>query len=332
MGSNGLKQPGINVLFCGSTDVSRLNPVSSAGKDQNSTFITPAVDAEIILEGKTLSTNDPPMTPDGIPTPSIITRSALQLMDIPTMVVNAGLKYKPETPFFETGLRPALAGNIKTALPDVKQAIKCGVHLNRLLKDIHDPYMLSESVPGGTTTAQIAMSLWGKEFVSSSSMKINPTELKSKIVLDALSIHGVQSDPLKAITCGGDYMQALLLAFLSSKDDDHTVYLAGGTQMAVIWYMALELGFKMDNVYLCTTDLVMKGSGEQIRNIVSDDHILVSRLNYNLSTHKGIRLYAEDNVREGAGLGCSTYFAIQNFGMDKLMASVDQFYSTFIKH
>lgn len=322
-------KPSINVLFCGSTDISRLNSLSSAGKDPESTFLTPTVDAEIIQTGKVISTDEPPMTPDGIPTPSIIASSALDAMEIQSLIVNAGLKFKPKASYYETGLEPAKAGNMEVALPEIKSALSAGRDIFRLLKNCKGPIMMSESVPGGTTTAQMVMNLWGKEFKSSSSMKHNPVDLKERICKEVVKHHGIQSDPIKAVRLGGDYMQAITLSFLSNVDDE-IVYLAGGTQMAVVWYIASELGYHMDNVYLCTTDLVMKDSADQIEGIVNPDHIIVSRLNYKLSEYKGIQLYADDNVREGAGLGGSTYFALQTMDDKSLMKRVDGFYSKFI--
>ena len=44
------------------------------------------------------------MTPDGKPTPAILTKVALESASIPHVVINAGSKILPDIPFIETGL------------------------------------------------------------------------------------------------------------------------------------------------------------------------------------------------------------------------------------
>ena len=68
------KDPEINILLCGSTEVSKIKGISAAGANPEMTFLTPALDAELIETGKCITMELPPMTPEGIPSPALITR------------------------------------------------------------------------------------------------------------------------------------------------------------------------------------------------------------------------------------------------------------------
>jgi len=80
----------IFVLIAGTTEVSLRSGITAAGASPEFTRITPTVDAEIIGEGKCLSTADPPMTPEGIPTPAIVSRAILDLTGLRSLIVNGG--------------------------------------------------------------------------------------------------------------------------------------------------------------------------------------------------------------------------------------------------
>lgn len=324
-----MENPVLNVLICGSTEISKIPGITAAGRDPEATFETPSLDAEIMVEGRIIKGREIPITPDGIPTPSIVSKACLDLLGIPTLVVNGGLQRKPNCYYIETGLSPALSGDTKIALPQMAEAINFGTKLSEMLRNINKPIMISESVPGGTTTAQLTMRLWGKTFNSSSSMISNPGTLKDEIVSKALQLHGIQSDPLKSIKCGGDYMQALLLGILSNQDGK-TIYLCGGTQMAVVWYIAKEIGINVDNVFLVTTDLVMKGSFNEITKIVKGENILVAETNFQNSKYHGLNEYSQGVAKEGAGMGGSLFFAQRTKSPDEVINAIERFYSRFL--
>ena len=44
------------------------------------------------------------MTPDGKPTPALLTKAALESASIPQVVINAGSKIPPKLPYFQTDI------------------------------------------------------------------------------------------------------------------------------------------------------------------------------------------------------------------------------------
>ncbi|MCL5881361.1 MAG: TIGR00303 family protein, partial [Candidatus Thermoplasmatota archaeon] len=147
----------IFLLLAGSTSVSKIPGITAAGATPELSFLTPAVDAEILTEGRPLSMNDPPMTPDGIPTPSIITRACLKVASLWPLVINAGMAHKPGSMFMETGLEPAGNPVNGEALPQLDRAIKTGIEIGKFLSRTFSDLYIAESVPGGTTTAYLVL-------------------------------------------------------------------------------------------------------------------------------------------------------------------------------
>ena len=100
---------GKNPLFIctiGTTETGKIAGISAAGANPEFTDYTPPADAELLLLGKCKSIAGVPITPDGIPTPGLITRSALQLANIPVLIANGGVKIKPQIPFLDLGGSP----------------------------------------------------------------------------------------------------------------------------------------------------------------------------------------------------------------------------------
>ncbi|MCL4349265.1 MAG: TIGR00303 family protein, partial [Candidatus Thermoplasmatota archaeon] len=78
------------ILLGGTTRVSTIPGISAAGASPELTKLTPVLDSEIISEGKCISYDVVPMTEEGIPTPSIITRGANEVSGINTLIMDAG--------------------------------------------------------------------------------------------------------------------------------------------------------------------------------------------------------------------------------------------------
>ena len=87
----------------GVTETAKIHGISAAGENPEITDYTPPADVELLQLGKCKCIPGVPVTPDGIPTPALVTMSALKLAEIPTLGVNAGLRVKPHVPFVELG-------------------------------------------------------------------------------------------------------------------------------------------------------------------------------------------------------------------------------------
>ncbi|MHA1364365.1 MAG: nicotinate mononucleotide-dependent phosphoribosyltransferase CobT, partial [Candidatus Freyarchaeota archaeon] len=76
------KEP-VFICTIGNTETAKIPGISAAGKYPEITDYTPAADVELLFYGECKCIDGVPVTPDGIPTPALITRSALSLADIP---------------------------------------------------------------------------------------------------------------------------------------------------------------------------------------------------------------------------------------------------------
>ncbi|MCJ8306002.1 MAG: hypothetical protein MJK05_03065 [Nitrosopumilus sp.] len=137
------------------TETCEIPGITFAGADKNSIQFTPPADAEYLHYGYCKTINKIPMTPDGKPTPGLLTKTALESSSIPHLTINAGSKISPQLPFIETGL--PFGKNILTqdAMTDsqVSHAVDFGRIVGRSLASLTDCLIIGESIPGGTTTA-----------------------------------------------------------------------------------------------------------------------------------------------------------------------------------
>ena len=88
------------------TEVCEIPGITIAGANLDFIKFTPAADAEFLHYGNCKCIDSIPMTPDGKPTPALLTKTALESSSIPHIVINAGSKIPPQLPFIQTGLLP----------------------------------------------------------------------------------------------------------------------------------------------------------------------------------------------------------------------------------
>ncbi|MEJ2114323.1 MAG: hypothetical protein P8X62_11770 [Flavobacteriaceae bacterium] len=106
-----------------------------------------------MLLGKCKSITGVPVTPSGIPTPALITKSALKLANIPVLVVNGGSRIKPQIPFIDLGGFPGKDIRTGNSVKNVGEVIERAKLIGEHLSNSTDCLVIGESVPGGTTTA-----------------------------------------------------------------------------------------------------------------------------------------------------------------------------------
>ena len=112
------------VCTVATTETAKIQGISAAGENPAFTDYTPPADAELLLLGKCKCINGVPVTPDGIPTPALITMSALRLADIPVLVASGGLKVKPQIPFLDLGGNPGKDIRTGSAVDNVEGVIQ----------------------------------------------------------------------------------------------------------------------------------------------------------------------------------------------------------------
>jgi uncharacterized protein (TIGR00303 family) len=289
------------------TATSEIPGITMAGEHPDLIKFTGPADAEFIHYGYCKSISVIPMTPDGKPTPALLTKTALEAASIPSIIVNAGSKVQPKLPFIDMNLdcgknirkEPALS------MEEVGKAVEYGRIIGRFLGASTDCVVVGESIPGGTTTALGVLEGLGIRGLVSSSMPENPIRLKTQIVKDALK--RLQSkDPFEIISQLGDPMIPTVAGILSTASEISKVILAGGTQMAAVLAFAKSIGFEGKNTSIGTTSYVTEDESANLVETISqilDIPILVAKLKLAESEISGLRSYAEGFVKEGAGAG-----------------------------
>jgi len=262
-----------------------------------------------------------PVTPEGIPTPALITISALRLADIPSIVVSGGVKIKPLVPYLELGGKHG--GDIRTgkAVEDAEEILLRAKIAGENLSKMAEYLVVGESIPGGTTTALgvlLAMGIDAKGKVSSSMPK-NPHELKIKVVEEGLKAANVEFgalafDPLKAVSCVGDPMIPAFAGLVLGAAYSVPVLMAGGTQLGAV--LAVIKAFDrrvLNNVAIGTTRWVIEDKSADLKGIIAqiaDIPILAADLNLSRSRFDGLKAYERGFVKEGVGAGGAAIAAI----------------------
>ncbi len=319
---------GKNPLFIctiATTETAKISGISAAGKFPEFTDYTPPADAELLLLGKCKSINGVPVTPDGIPTPALITMSALKLGDIPVLIASGGLRVKPQIPFLDFG--GSLGRDIRSgnAVDNVGEVIERAKLAGENLAKTADYLVIGESIPGGTTTALGVLSALGvkAEGKVSSSMPENPHDLKSETVRAGLvaageSFGSLKDNPVKAVACVGDPMMAAFSGLVIGAAGQVPVLMAGGTQMSAV--LALVNALAPDvlcNVAVGTTRWVARDVSSDLKGIVCqfcDVPVLAADLDFGGSRFSGLQAYENGVVKEGVGAGGSCIASIAKSG------------------
>ncbi|MGB6592932.1 MAG: TIGR00303 family protein [Candidatus Nitrosopolaris sp.] len=306
------------------TDTSLIPGITAAGANEDFVKYTPAADTELLYYGCCKCIDKVPITPEGNPTPAIITRAVLQLADIPFQVVDAGSKIKPSIPYLSFGIGPGY--NIESVIAvdatDVNRAFEYGLILGKQLGKYNDLIVLGESIPGGTTTALGVLQALGidAEFKVSSSMQTNPHHLKNRVVKYSLqkskiSFGELKNDPLKAIAFLGDPMMPSVAGISEGVlAVGGRVLLAGGTQMAAVLAILKSLGLKMTELCIGTTVYVAYDYSSNlaalVNSISTEVPVFAADLHMGNSIIPGLKAFARGFVKDGVGAGGTSIAAM----------------------
>ena len=315
------------------TETSEIPGITVAGADPDFIKFTPPADAEFLHYGFCKSIDIIPMTPDGKPTPALLTRTSLESANIPQVVINAGSKIPPKLPYFETSLPFGKNISVEPGLDksSVVHAVDYGKIVGRTLALCTDCLVIGESIPGGTTTALAVMKGLGIDARVSSSMPKNPQSLKNQVVEKALK-RSDSKEPYDVIANTGDPMIPFVAGMLSTASEITNVILAGGTQMAAVLALAKSSGYDKDRVAIGTTSYIIDDSSANfLETVKSISDIPVLSINPKLADSKfdGLRAYSEGFVKEGAGAGGTMIASLLKIGMSskKLLDLIDDEYS-----
>ena len=315
------------------TATSEIPGITFAGADKDSIQYTPPADAEYLHYGYCKTIDKIPMTPDGKPTPALLTKTALELSSIPHLTINAGSKLLPQLPFIETGL--SFGKNISDgdAMTDtqVTHAVDYGRIVGRSLASMTDCLVIGESIPGGTTTALAVLKAFGYDAKVSSSIPNNPVELKNQIVNSALE--KIDSDhPYSIVAKVGDPMIPFVTGMLSTASGVSKVMLAGGTQMTAVLAFASKLGFNEENTAIGTTSYITNDQSANFNTLVekiADIPAISVDPGLKDSQFTGLKAFEEGFAKEGAGAGGCIISSMLKSGINstKFLESSEKEYS-----
>ncbi len=320
------------VLFLftvGNTLTAEIPGITVAGANMDLIKFTPPADIELLYYGKCRVIPFPPATPDGKPTPALITYTSLRLTGIPFFVVDSGLIVKPDVPLID--VKAPVGKNIeKEKAMEYEKAKHCfelAKTLGEKLSKLVDVVVIGESIPAGTTTAGAVLKALGIENKVSSSMPENPVELKKKVIEKAVSRLNGDESTLEIVSSVGD--PVILVASAIACGSKKPVVFAGGTQMAAVAHVAIRMGFK--NGYIVTTKYVAEDDSSDIHTISPLPVISVDPM-LGKSKKKGLRAYEEGFVKEGVGAGGATLLAYsRGIAPERFLVEIEKDYERIVE-
>ncbi len=332
------------ILVIGTTDTSLIPGITIAGARPELTHYTPAADAEYLLLGKCRVIPTVPMTPDGKPTPALITRAAIRLVGAGALVVNAGVRVRPQIPVID--LQGEAGRDIRTGSAisrDVAdRVLENGVVLGENLASMGRALVIGESIPAGTTTAMAFLIAMGYDawYRMSSASPINPRELKLAVVREALRNAGINEpldDPLEAVSRVGDpVILAMGAIAIGAARRGVRVLLAGGTQMAAVlaFIKHVDRGV-LGNVAIGTTRWLMRDKTADLVGLVREiAEVPIASINLDFADmpYEGLRAFEEGFVKEGVGAGGASIAAIaRGYSINQLREAVLNDYRELLK-
>lgn len=312
------------VLVISYTYTSLIPGITAAGQNVNLIKYTSPADAEFLNYGHCKCLDSVPVTPDGMPTPAIITKTALDLSKMPFLIVNAGSVVKPQVPYISFDMSPGNDIRTGNAVDEsyVKKGLKYGEAFGHELAKLSKMVIIGESIPGGTTTAlgvlvALGIDAWSKV---SSSLTKNPHTLKNRVVKEGMIKAGIpfgcfKNDPVKAIAAVGDPMIPVVAGLACGiSGSGSNVMLAGGTQMTAIIAVISAMNRSLGNICIGTTCYVANDPHSDIQGIAneicSDFPICAADLHFEDSERPGLTAFANGFVKDGAGAGGTSILAM----------------------
>jgi len=333
-------------VVIGSTRTSTIPGISIAGPTPEATLLTPTLDVEYLLEGKGLTLDVVPVSPQGVPTPALITRASLTLAwDAQPLVIDAGAHTPPKTPHTRLPSRtvggrideePGLDPDRGRALYAEARSLGRRIGRGRVL-------VVGESIPGGTTTALAIIAALGYvedglEGKVSSSAPENPAGLKARVVQAALRRLGEASpgDPVGAASLVGDPVHVAIagLAHGALEAPARAVILAGGTQMiaplAILARLGVLRGEAARRIANVTTRWIHDDPSSDwaglLARVAPDVEAGYVNLDLSRSAFPGLRMYEEGYAKEGVGAGGAAALAAVRAGLEAVALQVDYEY------
>ena len=331
-------------LVIAGTNTSQIPGISAAGINAKSRRRTALADAEFFLKGPTIDHKYKlPFLNAGV-TPALISYVCSKLINVYPVIVPLGIGIKPYFNHLviedrELGPSNCLTTGKSMTLERVLNLYERGLAIGKSSKQ---PVLISESVPGGTTTAQAVMEAFGlgvSNLIGSSLFK-PPIELKRKIVQRGLSNANLKTDydSFDVIAAVGDPFQAFSMGLLiGARLAKQPVILSGGSQMIAVILLVLEfLDIKnkndfIEDIFVATTGWLIKENFlDDLLKLINEKYDvnllgLASPLNFKYSKYKELKDYELGHVKEGVGAGGLSLLAfLKGFKNDEIVSMCQQ--------
>ena len=331
-------------LIIAGTNTSQIPGISAAGINAKSRRKTALADAEFLLKGASKDHKYKlPLLNAGV-TPALISHVCSKLINIYPVIVPLGIGVKPYFNHLVVEDRDLGPSNCLTTGKSMTKERVINLYERGLKLGISSkqPILISESVPGGTTTAQAVMEAFGLQvsnLVGSSLFKA-PRDLRRKVVQKGLLNANLKNDfdSFDAVAAVGDPFQAFSMGLLiGARLAKQPVILSGGSQMLAVTLLVLEfLGANnkddfVENIFIATTGwLVKDNSLNDLLNLINEKYDvnllgLASPLNFKSSIYKELKDYEMGHVKEGVGAGGISLLAYLNgFKNDQIVSLCQQ--------
>ena len=331
-------------LVIAGTNTSQIPGISAAGINAKSRRRTALADAEFFLKGPTTDHKYKlPFLNAGV-TPALISYVCSKLINVYPVIVPLGIGIKPYFNHLviedrELGPSNCLTTGKSMTLERVLNLYERGLAIGKSSKQ---PVLISESVPGGTTTAQAVMEAFGlgvSNLIGSSLFK-PPIELKRKIVQRGLSNANLKTDydSFDVIAAVGDPFQAFSMGLvIGARLAKQPVILSGGSQMIAVILLVLEfLDIKnkndfIEDIFVATTGWLIKENFlDDLLKLINEKYDvnllgLASPLNFKYSKYKELKDYELGHVKEGVGAGGLSLLAfLKGFKNDEIVSMCQQ--------
>ncbi len=334
------RQP--NFVGCfGFTNTGLIPGISAAGATPEARRMTALADAEVLIKGYSSRL---PTSPDGYPSPVVISRAVIQDLQLPYYLFNCGLTESLEG-LIELDGSPAHCLSTGQALPlqIVNHLFQQGTHWGQQLSKMGGYLVIGECVVGGTTTALAVLTGLGYQVAGmvNSSHPICNHDQKRALVKQGLAQISTHPTVLEVVAAVGDPMQPFVAGLALSASKQCPVLLAGGTQMLAVyalmqrWIQEQYLDWQPRSIAVGTTRWVAAdptGNTVGLAQVLGTVPLLATQLSFANSRYETLQAYERGFVKEGIGAGGLSIAAslYQQWGQDQLLQSIESMYTQLL--
>ncbi|OMH34071.1 nicotinate mononucleotide-dependent phosphoribosyltransferase CobT [Motiliproteus sp. MSK22-1] len=312
-----------------STATAQIPGISAAGATPEKRRYTAALDGEALIHGQPKSLDDIPKSPEGPPSPVVISIAALRLQQSYPLIIDAGCEILPKTPVLSLAGRAGRCITSGRALSYEAEFITNCQQAGGLLAQQAPWLILAESVPGGTTTALAlleGLGIQARGSVSSSFPGGNHRQKEAVVdqALKAATLTGSSQPALEIVRAIGDPMQPAIALMALEASLKVPVVLGGGTQMAAVAALIQRLyeqghSGNLSNIALATTAWVAKDPSANLAGIINQLPFpmasFYANLSFDRSSIPNLQRYEEGLVKEGVGAGAAAFSAFISAGV-----------------